>query len=123
MKSGIKYKKPYYLADHMNFILPFTKLRSQSQEDMKYYGEVVKQTDFEDNKVIYVNPEVRNDDDCDSRFDFQTEMTYPNVVYDSNDHLTSNEGRMSFLFILLKIRMFLIKYKIRNFQYMCVIRV
>lgn len=89
MRSGIKHKKPYYLAEHMNFILPFTKVRSFPDDKMKYYSDIVKTLDSADN-IIYVDS---NDDveDNESKYDIDLGASYPDHDYDIEDSL-QNEG-------------------------------
>lgn len=104
----------------MNFILPYTKLRSQSQEDLKYYEEVVKQQHLHhqqseqqtqqqqlqrqkqhiDNNIIYLDAtENSNDDQHSPDYDFEPEidadmMYAENSMYSSNDEqLASNRGK------------------------------
>lgn len=87
MKTGIKYKRPYYLAESMNFILPFTKLRTQSQEDVKIYNETIKGMNTPD--VIYVD-----EDGDDSRYEYEADMSHSETRYESFD---SNEGNINYI--------------------------
>lgn len=41
--DGTVYHKPYYLADHMKFVLPFTKSRSSTGKDGTIYVETLPQ--------------------------------------------------------------------------------
>lgn len=120
-KSGIRYKKPYYLAEHMNFILPYTKLRSQSQEDLKYYEEIVKQQHLNqpskqqiqqqqpqtqqrllqehrqqiDNNIIYLDATENSNDDEDSpEYDFEPEID-ADMMYAENSMYSSNDDQLT----------------------------
>lgn len=66
----------------MDFILPFTKLRSQPPADMHCIGEVAKRTTSPLN-VVYVNNETDNEAD-DSRFFNESEIaSYADTMYNS----------------------------------------
>lgn len=100
----------------MNFILPFTKLRSQSQEDLKYYEEVVKQQHLIhhqqskhqtqqqplqgqkqniDNSIIYLDAiENSNDDQHSPEYDFETEID-ADMMYAENSMYSPNDDQFA----------------------------
>lgn len=69
------YHKPYYLADHMKFLLPFTRTRSpksadrQKSEFVDYMSNVKKQEQFDEDGND--NPDEDENDDFDQ--DYQEE--------------------------------------------------
>lgn len=52
--DGSVFHKPYYLADHMKFVLPFTKSRSSGDKDTSIYAESSPITSPKDTKEIPV---------------------------------------------------------------------
>ncbi|XP_065200351.1 uncharacterized protein LOC135831636 [Planococcus citri] len=94
MKNGNKGKKPYYLAGHMNFLLPFTRARSFPEDNLKYYCDIIKMHDNPDN-VVYLDSEEDTNYSEDLKHNAEVDMLNEENDYPINDHhliLNENEN-------------------------------